>query len=115
MGSVHNAPAGAIAVKYTAKGPNITTTGGDDSFEQALMSAHLLGTDEDKPILVMGADEFHPVLSGLFDPSLADVQTPSDGGGALILRKANKGSGQELAPLFHENAGKYSPCGFIPG
>jgi 3-oxoacyl-(acyl-carrier-protein) synthase len=103
IGSVHNAPAGAIGVTYAAKGPNVTTTGGDCSFEQALMSAHVLETDNDKPLLVVGADEFHPVLSGLLDPSVGRAETPSDGGGALILRKTHKNSGQTLEPLFYEN------------
>ena len=104
MGSVHNAAAGRIAVKLNAKGPNITTTGGDYSFEQALMSAHLLATHDDKPLLVMSADEFHPVLSGLFDGSVAQAGTPADGGGALMVRRAAKGAGPQLSPLFYENA-----------
>ena len=104
MGSVHNATAGRIAVKLNAKGPNITTTGGDYSFEQALMSAHLLATHDDKPLLVMAADEFHPVLSGLFDGSVARAGTPSDGGGALVVRRAARGADPQLAPVFYENA-----------
>ena len=32
MGSVHNATAGRIAIKFNAKGPHITTTGGESSF-----------------------------------------------------------------------------------
>ena len=103
MGSVHNATAGRIAIKFNARGPNITTTGGDYSFEQALMSAHLLTTEKNTPLLVMGADEFHPVLSELFDPSVARGETPSDGGGALLLRGSKTGSGPRLTPLFHEN------------
>ena len=104
MGSVHNATAGRIAVKLNAKGPNITTTGGDYSFEQAMMSAHLLATHDDKPVLVMSADEFHPVLSGLFDDSVAQVHTPADGGGALMVRSASKGAGPQLRPIFYESA-----------
>ena len=104
MGSVHNATAGRIAVKFSAKGPNITTTGGDYSFEQALMSAHLMATGQDKPVLVMGADEFHPELSGIFDASVRKAQTPSDGGGALLVRRGETGSGPKLEPLFYENA-----------
>lgn len=104
MGSVHNATAGRIAVKFGATGPNITTTGGDYSFEQALMSAHLMATEQDKPILVMGADEFHPELSGLFDASVRNAQTPSDGGGALLVKRGKTGSGPKLEPLFYENA-----------
>jgi len=103
MGSVHNATAGRIAIKFAAKGPNITTTGGDYSFEQALMSAQFLATDENRPLLVMGADELHPVLSGLFDPSTQEDETASDGGGALILRRAT-GFGPRLELLFYENA-----------
>lgn len=104
MGSVHNATAGRIAVKFGATGPNITTTGGDYSFEQALMSAHLLATGQDKPVLVMGADEFHPELSGIFDASVRKAETPSDGGGALLVGRGKTGSGPKLEPLFYENA-----------
>ena len=103
IGSVHNATAGQIAVRFNAGGPNMTTTGGDYSFEQALMAAHLLAKEGDKPFLVMGADEFHPVLSGLFDPSVARTEIPSDGGGALLLRCGKTCSGPKLAPLFYEN------------
>ena len=104
MGSVHNAAAGRIAVNFKAKGPNITTTGGDYSFEQALMSAQLLAKKEDNPLLIMGADEFHPVLSNLFDASVAKADTPSDGGGALMVRSAGIGSGPRLEHIFYENA-----------
>jgi len=104
IGSVHNATAGRIAVKFNARGPNITTTGGDYSFEQALMAACLLAKAGDEPFLVMGADEFHPELSRLFDPSVALAKTPSDGGGALLLRSGNSGSGPKITPLFYENA-----------
>jgi 3-oxoacyl-(acyl-carrier-protein) synthase len=104
MGSVHNATAGRIAVKFGATGPNITTTGGDYSFEQALMSAHLMATGQDKSVLVMGADEFHPELSGLFDASVRKAQTHSDGGGALLVKRGKTGAGPKLEPLFYENA-----------
>jgi len=103
MGSVHNATAGRIAVKFNATGPNITTTGGDYSFEQALMSAHLLAKEDDRPFLVMGADEFHPELSRLFDASVRKGKTPSDGGGALLVKRGKTGSGPKLEPLFYEN------------
>ena len=108
IGSVHNATAGRIAVKFNVKGPNITTTGGDYSFEQALMAARLLTKEGDEPFLVMGADEFHPVLSRLFDPSVARAEIPSDGGGALLLRSGKPCSGPEIAPLFYEH-GKRNP------
>ena len=104
MGSVHNATAGRIAVKFDATGPNITTTGGDYSFEQALMSAHLMATEQDEPVLVMGADEFHPELSRILDASVRKGAAPSDGGGALLVRRSKTGSGPKLEPLFYENA-----------
>ncbi len=104
IGSVHNSTAGRIAVKFKAKGPNITTTGGNYSFEQALMSAQLLAPKSNEPLLVMGADEFHPVLSRLFDPSVEMAETPSDGGGAFLVRGRKNGSGPILTPLFYENA-----------
>ncbi|MCF8128281.1 MAG: beta-ketoacyl-[acyl-carrier-protein] synthase family protein [Deltaproteobacteria bacterium] len=109
MGSVHNATAGRIAINFEAKGPNITTTGGDYSFEQALMSAQLLAKNDDRPLLIMGADEFHPVLSRLFDGSVAQADTPSDGGGALMVRSAGAGSGPRLEHLFYENAHENDP------
>jgi 3-oxoacyl-[acyl-carrier-protein] synthase-1/3-oxoacyl-[acyl-carrier-protein] synthase II len=57
VGSVHNAPAGQVAMMLKATGPNITTTGGDYSFEQALLAASLIVCDRDDIVLVMGADE----------------------------------------------------------
>ena len=50
-----------------ATGPNITATGGDYSFEQALFAASLAVVDSDDTVLVMGADEHHEILSPLFD------------------------------------------------
>jgi len=85
IGSVHNASAGHVAIHFKASGPNVTTTGGNCSFEQALMSADLLAGQDRDPLLVVGADEYHPTLSPLFDPSVAISETPSDGGGALYL------------------------------
>lgn len=89
IGSVHNAPAGLTAIHFKATGPNVTMTGGDCSFEQALLSAALLG--DGGPLLVVGADEYHPELTPLFDPS-ALHSPPSDGGGALLLRPAGEAS-----------------------
>ncbi len=104
IGSVHNATAGRIAIKFNARGPNITTTGGDHSFEQALLSAQLLAEDDEAPLLVMGADEFHPELSPLFDPSVRETETPSDGGGALLMRRSESGSGTKVGVVFYESA-----------
>ncbi|MDD5168634.1 MAG: beta-ketoacyl synthase N-terminal-like domain-containing protein, partial [Syntrophales bacterium] len=92
VGSVHNAAAGHIAVHFGAAGPNITTTGGDCAFEQALLSAGLLMRKESAPLLVIGADEYHRVLSPLFDASVRLAETPSDGGGALLLEPEESSS-----------------------
>lgn len=65
-------------------------TGGDCSFEQALMSAALIASDRGDPLLVIGADEHHSRLSPLFDgsvhTSIMAGSPPADGGGALLLR-----------------------------
>ncbi len=90
IGSVHNAPAGQASIYFGATGPNVTMTGGDCSFEQALMSAALIASDRGDPLLVIGADEHHSRLSPLFDgsvhTSIMAGSPPADGGGALLLR-----------------------------
>jgi 3-oxoacyl-(acyl-carrier-protein) synthase len=102
VGSVHNAPAGQAAIWLKATGANITATGGDYSFEQALFAASLAaGTGE--TLLVMGADEHHDTLSPLFDGSVRAAAAPADGGGALVLRKTESPAGASLSPLFYEN------------
>lgn len=106
VGSVHNAPAGQVAIRFKATGPNITTTGGDYSFEQALMTASLLSDDidADDTIFVIGADESHEILSPLFDQSVLLDQTRSDGGGALCLKTGETSSGLKIYPVFFESA-----------
>jgi hypothetical protein len=86
IGSVHNAPAGQVALAHRATGANITVSGGDYSFEQALLSAQYLAPDE-ATFLVMAADEGHEKLSPLFDPSVAASSPLSDGGGVLVLSR----------------------------
>ncbi len=103
VGSVHNAPAGNIAVHFRATGPNITITGGDYSFEQSLMTAGLLIRENHVPALVVGADEFHEKLSRSFDRSVAGCDTPADGGGALCVTRSRDPSGTRIASLFFEN------------
>jgi 3-oxoacyl-[acyl-carrier-protein] synthase-1/3-oxoacyl-[acyl-carrier-protein] synthase II len=103
VGSVHNAPAGQVAMMLKATGPNITTTGNDYSFEQALLAASLTMHDSNDIVLVMGADEHHQVLSPLFDKSVLMSSNPSDGGGALIMRKTEKASGLRIALILFEN------------
>jgi len=98
VGSVHNAPAGQVAIRYGATGPNLTLTGGDASFEQALLAANLLAPEGLESLLLIAADEYHDVFSGLFDPSVMRDGTPADGGGGLVLRPAAPGAGPVLAP-----------------
>jgi 3-oxoacyl-[acyl-carrier-protein] synthase-1/3-oxoacyl-[acyl-carrier-protein] synthase II len=100
---VHNAPAGQVAMMLNATGPNITTTGGDYSYEQALFAASLTVSNSDHTVLVMGADEHHEILSPLFDKSVEISSNPSDGGGALILRKTEKTSGLRISLIFFES------------
>ncbi|MCD4715592.1 MAG: beta-ketoacyl-[acyl-carrier-protein] synthase family protein [Desulfobacterales bacterium] len=104
IGSVHNAPAAQVAMWFKSTGPNITTTGGDYSFEQALMAASLLEKDPDETILVVGADQAHETLSGLLDRSVLIDNGLSDGGGALCLKRSKTPSGLRVSPSFFENA-----------
>ncbi len=103
VGSVHNAPAGEIAMMFNVTGPNITMTGGDYSFEQALTAASLLQGETEAPFLVIGADECHPRLSPLFDPSVSPGGVLADGGGGLCLARSEKGL--QVRPLFYRKAG----------
>jgi len=108
IGSVHNAPAGHVAIMFGATGANVTTTGGDYSFEQALMTAYHLGRGEGKTALVIGADEYHEKLSGLFDPSVQPDDIPSAGGGALILASDSTPAGVTVFPGFSAMAENHS-------
>ncbi len=103
VGSVHNAPAGHVAMHFRATGPNITTSSGDYSFEQALMTAGLVLRETHAPALVVGADEFHGKLSRSFDRSVAGCEIPADGGGALCVMRSPSPSGTKMAALFFEN------------
>ncbi len=87
VGSVHNGPASQVAIHLGATGPNVTCSGGDHSFAQALYSATLLVDDGVEPALVMAADEGHAQFSPLLEPSLAPGTPLSDGGGALLVSR----------------------------
>ena len=108
IGSVHNAPAGQAAMHFGAHGPNITTTGGDYSFEQALSAAMLAADPSSKPFLVMGADEYHPHLSELFDPSVSLDPAESDGGGALWVVRSKIPGHPVITPGFYAAGGEDS-------
>jgi 3-oxoacyl-[acyl-carrier-protein] synthase-1/3-oxoacyl-[acyl-carrier-protein] synthase II len=112
IGSVHNAAAGHVAIHFKATGPNITTTGGDFAFEEALISASLLARHSTDPILVIGADEYHDTLSPLLDASVSLAEEPSEGGGALYLKPAASPSSCQIYPsfmAFSENNGQTVP------
>jgi len=104
VGSVHNAPAGQVALQFRCTGANITTSGGDYSFEQALMTAQLLAKDIDDSFFLIGADESHAVLSNMFDPSVSASTTLSDGGAAFCLKQADPGAPLTIRLNFFENA-----------
>jgi len=104
VGSVHNAAAGQIAMRFQATGANLTLTGGDYSFEQSLMAASLFSKDIHDSFLVIGADESHSVLSPLFDRSIPIDAALSDGGGALCLKRGQSPSGFYIRLVFFENA-----------
>lgn len=108
VGSVHNAPAGQVALHFQSTGPNIATSGGDHSFEQALMAAQLLTTDGVGSSFVIGADESHSILSRAFDESVLTGEILSDGGGAFCLGKADSESGLCIHLGFYEN-GRNNP------
>jgi hypothetical protein len=101
IGSVHNGPAGQIAMMFQATGANNTTSGGDYSFEQALLTADLLVDDE--PCFVLGADEGHKLFSPLFDQSIAPESPLADGGGAFCLQRSNEPASQTLQTLFYKS------------
>lgn len=102
IGSVHNAAAGQIALHFEATGPNITTSGGNYSFEQALYAASLLN-DNASTALVLAADEGHDGLSALLDPSIDRDKPLADGGGALWLSKPTGNSGPVIALRFFKS------------
>jgi len=99
IGSVHNAPAGQIAMHLDSRGANVTTSGGDCSFEQALLAADLLTHSDAGPTLLVGVDEAQPVLSPLFDGSVRAVDDLGDGGGALLLERGINLTGPTVALL----------------
>ena len=105
IGSVHNAPAGQVAMLLGARGANLTATGGNYSFEQALLAADMATNAASGPTLVMGIDEAHAKLTPRFDPSAAGGAELSDGGGALIVRRGAATDGIQIALAgYHANA-----------
>ncbi len=101
VGSLHNAPAGQAALHFESRGANVTATGTDDSFEEALYCAGHLSRQEDEPILCLAADEAHAVLSPRIDRSTqGDEPALSDGGGALLIESVDDTDRAHLFPAF---------------
>jgi len=100
VGSLHNAPAGQAALHFGSRGANVTVTGTDDSFEEALTCAGLLARREDEPILCLAADEAHEALSPRIDRSTQGDPALSDGGGALLLESEADPDRAHLFPAF---------------
>ncbi|MDK9708509.1 MAG: beta-ketoacyl-[acyl-carrier-protein] synthase family protein [Desulforhopalus sp.] len=92
VGSVHNGPASQVAIMFGATGPNITTSGGDYSFEQALLAADLACDDDVRPVLILGAEEGHATFSPLLDASITPGSTLTDGGAAFCATRKSDGA-----------------------
>jgi hypothetical protein len=107
VGSVHNGAAGQAAIMLGATGANITTSGGDYSFEQALLAADLLMEEGEESCLVLGVDEGHQVLTPLLDSSIAPGTLLADGGGAFCLSRKREGAqGLVRIPFYQSSATK---------
>ena len=82
IGSVHNSPAGLLAIHEQAFGPNLTCTSPETAFEQSLLVVASL-LDQGQQAALIGADQYHHQLSPLLEPVVKP--TPSEGGAALLL------------------------------
>jgi 3-oxoacyl-(acyl-carrier-protein) synthase len=93
VGSVHNAPAGQIALLLGATGPNLTCSAGDRSFAQSLLCASLgLAAGS---ALVMAAEAHEPGLSPFLEPAAQGADL-SEGGAAFYLLPDDQGPGPRL-------------------
>ncbi|MBE0597888.1 MAG: beta-ketoacyl synthase chain length factor, partial [Desulfuromonadales bacterium] len=104
VGSVHNAAAGQVAQLLRATGANVTSSGGDYSFEQALLAADLLLEDTGQTALVLGVDEGHQVLSPRFDPSIVAGSQLADGGGAFVIGRADPEAPLRVRTPFYRSS-----------
>ena len=110
MGSVHNAPAGHVALLLKATGANLTTWGGNHTFEQAVFLASLLASENQDPALVIGADEAHEYLTPLVDHAGFERGGGlADGGGALQVALAPEQPDlATIRPVFLAPAGDHT-------
>lgn len=100
VGSVHNSPAGQVAIMFGAVGANITTSGGNYSFEQALIASDLMIKDGETAF-VLGADEYQKNLSPLFDPSAGDTSHPADGGGGFVVSRSMSAARSRMRAVYY--------------
>jgi len=115
VGSVHNSAAGQVAIMYGATGPNITSSGGDYSFEQALLAADTLLDNNSAPAFVLGADEGHAQFSPLFDPSIQTSSPLSDGGGGFCLQRKELPGRCWVRVSFYRNSTATGTIGALIG
>ncbi len=104
VGSVHNGPASQVAILFQATGANVTASGGDYSFEQALLAAQTLLPEADQSALLLGADEGHASFSPLLDPSIEGGPL-ADGGGALYVNRNPTGARCLVRLAFYGRGG----------
>ena len=98
--SVHNAPAGYLGIILEAKGPTLTVTQGDHSFETALATGNLLLQSGQCPaVLIGGADTFFDfaVLEREIDNH---AQSVISRGSAFLLLEAEASARARNAPLL---------------
>ncbi len=108
VGSVHNSAAGQIAIHHGATGPNLTSSGGDYSFEQALLATEAFLGEKTRynTAFLLAADESHSPLSPLLDVSSQLSGVAADGGGSFYLcRKAIPGK-VSIRSCFYGCAGE---------
>jgi 3-oxoacyl-[acyl-carrier-protein] synthase-1/3-oxoacyl-[acyl-carrier-protein] synthase II len=105
IGSVHNAPAGQVALLLGAQGPNWTCSSGDHSFEQALLCVSLGMAKGADSALVLAAEAYEARLSPLLDPGAATGPLASDGGAALLLVPDDGGAGARVRWLGESGSG----------
>lgn len=111
VGSVHNGPASQVAIMYGATGPNITTSGGDYSFEEALLAADLMYDEDPRPAMILGAEEGHATFSPLLDASITPGSVLADGGAAFCVTRNADGAICRITIPFY---GSSQSLGVIP-
>jgi 3-oxoacyl-(acyl-carrier-protein) synthase len=105
IGSVHNAPAGQVALLRGLRSPNLTCSSGDRSFEQSLLCASLAIASGAAKALVLAAEAFEPTLSPLLDPLGAAPPRASDGGAAFLVVPDDGKPGTRLRWLGESGGG----------